>query len=237
MRKHKKFILTPITGILREVASANAVIGSGIETCPLSEYIFQSIFLKMTGFHEQKMKCICWELATDDYEYRYQRFTLNPIGEGSSYKDKSTVYKDLIELIKKNRATFNIDTEINRPAVRVSALSEIYDLCSKSNISSWAENTFLEFLADASLLPLNQFALAHTLFESVLKEKYELLYKHRNRCAHNIQSYQENLPTLSMLFNADTRYDHYFSRFALLNLLDKIFVELFTIYMQAFEEN
>jgi hypothetical protein len=183
------------------------------------------------------LKCICWELATDDYEYRYQRFTLSPIGEGSSYNDKSTVYKDLIDLIKKNRPTFDLAATFDKPAIRESALSEIRDLCFQSNISSWAENTFLEFQADGSLLPLDQFAQARTLFESVLKEKYDLLYKHRNRCAHNLQSYQENLPTLKMLFAADTKYDHYFIRFALLNLIDKIFVELFRIYLQAVEEN
>jgi hypothetical protein len=35
----------------------------------------QSIFIKMTGFQEQKLKCIVWELATDDYEYRYHKLT------------------------------------------------------------------------------------------------------------------------------------------------------------------
>jgi hypothetical protein len=54
MPKHTDFILSPITDILREVVSANAGIGNGIETYPLSEYILQSAFLKMTGFQEQK---------------------------------------------------------------------------------------------------------------------------------------------------------------------------------------
>ena len=30
----------------------------------------QSIFMKMTGAQEQKMKCICWEIATIDFDLR-----------------------------------------------------------------------------------------------------------------------------------------------------------------------
>ena len=74
----------PGTGI-----PANAGIGNGIETYPLGDYIMQSVFLKMTGFQEQKMKCICWELASNDYEYRYYRFTQNKLGECSNYKEKN----------------------------------------------------------------------------------------------------------------------------------------------------
>lgn len=69
MNKHKDFILSPIINILQEVASANYGIANGIETYPLSEHVMQSVFLRMTGFQEQKMKSICWELATNDYEY------------------------------------------------------------------------------------------------------------------------------------------------------------------------
>src|SRR5688572_16987320 len=87
LNNHTEFILSPTTDILRDVVSASAGIGHGIETYPLCDYVMQSAFLKMTGFQEQKMKCICWELATNDYEYRYE-FTKNPLGECSSYKEK-----------------------------------------------------------------------------------------------------------------------------------------------------
>lgn len=237
MYKHSEFILSPITGILKEVVSANAGIGNGIETYPLSEYILQSVFLKMTGFQEQKMKCICWELASNDYEYRYKRYTLSPLGECSSYQDKMAIYKDLIALIKKHRANFDIATGMDKNNIRTSAIAEITDLCSSSNLSSWAQSSFWDFVDDSTLIPLNQFASVHNLFENVLQEKYTLLYNHRNRCAHNTQSYQENLPTLKTLFNTDHRYDNYFVRFALLNLIDKIFVELYRKYIEVLEES
>ena len=70
MKNHKNFILSSISDVLNDAVSASAGVNSGIETYPLCDYIMQSVFLKMTGFQEQKMKCICWELATNDYEYR-----------------------------------------------------------------------------------------------------------------------------------------------------------------------
>lgn len=39
MYKHKKFILTPISEILREAVMSCKSIGKGIETYPLSDYI------------------------------------------------------------------------------------------------------------------------------------------------------------------------------------------------------
>ena len=67
-----KFILTPIADILQETVNACKGIGQGIETQSLGEYVLQTTFLKMTGAQEQKLKCICWEMATIDYRYRYQ---------------------------------------------------------------------------------------------------------------------------------------------------------------------
>ena len=104
---HTNFILSPITDILKDVVSASAGIGNGIETFPLCDYVMQSVFLKMTGFQEQKMKCVCWELATVDYEYRYE-FTKIPLGECSSFKEKQSIYKGLIEQIKKRSTNYQI---------------------------------------------------------------------------------------------------------------------------------
>ena len=106
---HAKFILTPILCILKEGIIACRGIGIGIETQALSEYVMQTIFLKMTGALEQKMKCICWEIASNDYEYRCQYLKKN-YGECSSYDDKNHVYKDLIEAILKINKNFNYET-------------------------------------------------------------------------------------------------------------------------------
>lgn len=67
------------------------------------------------------------------------------------------------------------------------------------------------------------------LLENYLK--YELLYNHRNRCAHNTQSYQQNLPTLEILQNKNYIYENYFIRFAVLILIDQIFILLYDKYL------
>ena len=103
---HTKFLLTPILSILKESIIACRGIGIGIETQTLSEYVMQTIFLKMTGALEQKMKCICWEIASNDYEYRYQYLKKN-YGECSRYEDKNHVYKDLINAIARINKSFN----------------------------------------------------------------------------------------------------------------------------------
>ena len=236
MSKHKDFILTPIAVILNEVVSANVGIGDGIETYPLIEYIMQSLFLKMTVFQEQKMKCICWELATEDYEYRYDRYTKKTLGECSSYEEKKNIYKDIIGIIKKLDPSFNVSNVLDRQAILIGTKTDMGGLFLNSNLYTWVEREFMEFQIISSATNSNHFATDLNLFENVLQDQYKLLYKHRNRCAHNTLSYQENLPTLTDLFREDHKYDNYLVRFFLLILIDKIFIELYKIYLNALEE-
>lgn len=231
LNNHTDFILSPITDILEDIAIACSGIGSGIETYPLYDYIMQSVFLKMTGFQEQKMKCICWELATNDYEYRYKRYTLDRLGECSSYDEKKDIYKDLIGQIKKDIPSFDASVSLNRQDIRNSTISKIKEVFSNTNLSSWTQNSFNEFIKDRNLIQPQHFASNDNLFENILQDKYKMLYTHRNRCAHNTQSYQQNLPTLKTLMNSNYKYDNYFVRFALLILVDKIFIELYIKYL------
>ncbi len=71
---------------------------------------------------------------------------------------------------------------------------------------------------------------------SNLNDIYSILYKHRNRCAHNTQSYQQNLPTLKTLANEDYQYENYFVRFAILILIDKVFIELYKKYLEVLDD-
>lgn len=54
MRKHEKFILTPITSILDEGCCAMSLIDDGLETYPLSEYLMQSLFFENDRFSRAK---------------------------------------------------------------------------------------------------------------------------------------------------------------------------------------
>lgn len=235
MNKHTDFILSSITSILQEVVYAKSCIGNGIETYPLSEYIMQSGFLKMTGFQEQKMKCICWDMATNDYEYRYDRYTKNPLGECSNFKEKNTIYLDLLKQIKKYKPSFVPATEIDKMAIRTKTIDFIKEVFSNSNLSGVDQRNLFEFLRDRTILADTQFLEPSALLQTKLQEKYEQLYTHRNRSAHNTQSYQENLPTLKTLFDENYKYDNYFVRFAILILIDNIFIELYKIYNEIVE--
>ena len=229
---------------MEDAIAASAGIGNGIETFPLYDYVMQSVFLKMTGFQEQKMKCICWDLATIDYEYRYDRFTKKTLGECSSYEEKKIVYKDLVDQIKKRKANFNILTELNKQIILTSTIAGIRNTFSGTNLSIWAQNRFNEFVSSNKIIEASHFVTSvkkgsdeTKLFENVLQQKYEVLYKHRNRCAHNTFSYQQNLPTLKTLESPEYKNENYFIYFSILVLIDKIFLELYGTYLKILEDN
>lgn len=265
MPNHTKFILSPITKILEDVVSASAGIGSGIETFPLCDYIMQSVFIKMTGFQEQKMKCVCWELATNDYEYRYD-FTKSPLGECSNYNDKQDIYKDLIEQIKKHSAT-SISIDIDKTDLLKNSISDVKDIFYNTNLSIWIQNSFDEY--DTIMNGMKDDCFSNKTSETNEKSMFincpncskynqktkphkcsitsniknfkgiydDHLYRNRNRIAHNSQSYQQNLPTLKTLVNEDYKYENYFIYFTVLVLIDKIFIALYEKYLTAVEEN
>lgn len=245
MGKHNKFIETPIFNILQECVLACNGLDDGIETQPLHEYIMQSVFLKMTGASEQKLKCICWEMATEDYEYRYN-FLKGTHGECSSYTDKNDIYNEIIKNIEKYDPSFAINGLIDNKAKFLNELKDkIKNLIEKSIISKWLEREFAFFKSEnngSGNVINDNFCKSqpnqkkHNLFNGDLKDDFEkYVYKHRNRCAHNLISYQENLPTLSTLADENYKYQNYFYRFYILILLDEIFMKLYAKYLEAIE--
>ena len=99
--QHSEFILSPLIDLMRYGLSACKGTGDGIESFPLCEYVTQSLFLKLTGAQEQKIKCICWDVATLDYEYRYEFLNKKNYGECSDWNSKNGVYNDLLKVIQK----------------------------------------------------------------------------------------------------------------------------------------
>lgn len=98
MSKHEKFILTSISLIPQETLISCTPLHNGINSYPLCEYIMQTTFLKMTGASEQKIKCILWELATDNYDFRYEYLKDN-YGECSNYESKEKAFQNLLKCI------------------------------------------------------------------------------------------------------------------------------------------
>ncbi|WP_412493592.1 hypothetical protein [Vibrio cyclitrophicus] len=161
---HNKFILSPIKNILVDVTSACIGIGSGVETYPLCDYVMQSALLKMTGAQEQKMKCICWELATNDYEYRYQRFNLKPFGECSNYQEKKELYKDLvIQIEKHSELKFKDNLIDNNQILRITNHS-IIESFENTNLLTWAKKYHIEYESIWSNVNCKYFANQENLF-------------------------------------------------------------------------
>lgn len=65
-----------------------------------------------------------------------------------------------------------------------------------------------------------------------LKDIFDIAIRHRNRCAHNISSYQQNLPALEELQKEEYVLENYLVRFAILLIVDKVFVALFRKYLE-----
>ncbi|MNL16772.1 hypothetical protein D3C87_1378260 [compost metagenome] len=238
---HTSFIMSPITEILTDVVSASVGIGSGIETFPMCDYVMQSVFLKMTGFQEQKLKCICWELASVDFEYRYD-YKTNPVGERSSYNDKQTLYKDLIGQLQKRSKNFKVASDLDKKEILNRTTTAVKEIFAESNLSIWSQKSFNEYGIIWNEIKTKHFANDNNNLFTALKDGElslqviyrDYLYRFRNRIAHNTQSYQQNLPTLNTLVSQNYIYENYFIWFSTLVLIDEIFRELYRLYLQTF---
>lgn len=145
MTHHERFIRTSITTILDEAAVAVSCINASIEACKICEYFMQTVFLKMTGFQEQKMKCVCWDMATDDYEYRYERFRRKPLGECSSYDEKCTVYKDVVNCIKKKNLFANYCTDLQALPLKAKVTDALEKFHDAIKPLGWLERQYMYF--------------------------------------------------------------------------------------------
>ena len=290
----RKLILTPIASILRDTVTACNGIGCGIETQSLGEYVLQTTFLKMTGALEQKLKSICWEMATNDFDYRYQYLKKN-YGECSSYEEKSCIYRDLVKMIVKSEPRFSVamlfsdvdisekenelienrikDTQKNQERKKGRKLNDVEaqklsdgmrahwaknGICEKERaifsrivlfesmqdlvegivggtmVAQWEQHNYQNFVLNCKGLASGRFAMGDVLLDKDYQDLYtNVVYKHRNRCAHNLASFQSNLPTLKTLTEDGFVYDNYYWRFSLLLLLDEVFMRLYKAYVEA----
>ena len=227
---HQDFIHTSALTVINEAINACSGIGFGMETYPLKEYLFQNLFLRLTGFQEQKLKCICWTLATYDFDYR--RILLKDddrLGECSTFDSKTRIYVRLLEIIGRlKNHPFKIDDILDHAKIRRFTEDSIVTIFQKTPFEVWASGEFAEFKKNKGLFKESHFCTdLTTLLQSSLQEVYIELYNHRNRCAHNTLSYQDNLPSFTTFKNGKF-YGNYFVWYALLLLLDKVFIELFS---------
>lgn len=248
MKSNTDFILSPIVKILEHATQAASGMGDGIETYPLSDYLMQSVFLQMTGFQEQKFKSVHWEIASFDYDYRYEVLSgkKNKIGECSTYEIKNMLLNDLFAEIKKENSS--VSTNNYKERLLNETRAELSQIFKNSNILYMNERQYNLFKSDKRFIVDNLFEENSDKFElfkgnkkdskiskdSLRYEYEEKLYRHRNRCAHNLLSYQQNLPDFKTLLD-DEYENNYFVWFAMLILIDKITIELFLKFIEMSE--
>lgn len=303
---HTDFILNPLMEVLANGVRACTSLPVGIENSALGEYFMQSLFLRITGAQEQKLKCICWVMATNDYRYRYDLLNVKQYGECSEYRHKKGIYADLNNQIQMYDSNFiplyaleNVPvTEDQKAEIRSKWEREIDDRRRKeaehiiaeqkkkksgeldqeakeeilNNLmrkrypeKEWKERLFKEkkvlfikdmvsrFMAMMEHSPLTAWNYREYLFfkehwEEVMGEKQlvlsdneflgsrlqgfyqQLVFEHRNRIAHNTASYMKDMPSLGTMADKDYVYKNYFFRFAILILIDEVFMLMFRRY-------
>ena len=232
-RIHVSFIRRPIAVYLQEAVDACSNLGEGIENYAIIGFVMQTCFLNMTGASEQKMKCICWEVATDDYEYRYE-WLKTSIGEYSAYADKNSVYKMLLNQIRKENPTYVFSDKDCEEVIKEVA-QELEDILADTPLALWSDRLYNEAKAAMTLLTTDNLATEDNMLMDTKDVKVQTiytdyLYRQRNRLAHNATSYQENLPSLKSLAVSNGKHENYYLWFVLLMVIDGVFRRLFEEY-------
>ena len=241
--EHCTFIKTSLVNIMKDAVASSALLGDGMEFYAVSGYLLQSLFLKMTGAQEQKMKCICWELATNDLEYRHTRYYQKwSLSECSTLKDKTSVYKDLYSAILEIDNSYNPYPDVSSKTKLIEDVrTSIEAIFQNSNFHKVRYQDFVSFQHIFHNMPPSNLELTG---KKIFKEGasspnadtdifciYNLLYRQRNREAHNLQSYQLNLPDLKALRNEKVqKYNNVFLFFGVLLMIDEIFIKMFNHY-------
>ena len=244
---HLPFILKPATEIVKEAIWSLNATNSGIETYPTSSYLLHSLSLKLTGAQEQKLKCICWELACRDYEYRFERFERNRYSECSDYDDKNMVYKDILNAIKKHDDSFLITDDIKNNILNVwkDSTRQLFEHSVLCHNFKRKYDEYKEFIIDVDkewIMNNNQlFTKEDNISRAARIKTFNLglqglfkkyIYVERNRCAHNTRSYQHNLPSIKELVSPEHKLQNYFLFMSVIILLDEIYKKLFETYLE-----
>lgn len=221
MSKHGTFIYKPIESIIEEACTATLSIGVGIETFPLSGYLLQTIFINMTGFQEQKLKCIAWDIATEDFEFR--RTFLNEGDKGfSTYESKNSLYRSLIGMLGIKEIPNDIRKDMKNKIPKIMS-----GILKDSTVIYWNEPQYKFFMEKfQEEIIIDNFGKQNLLSDK-LNSIYSDLYYHRNKIAHNTSSYQHNLPTLIQLEKFESTDQNFLIWFFELILIDRMFIYLF----------
>lgn len=237
MRQHESFILKPMSSLVEEAVLSVSGMTSMIDCYPLCRYIKDALMLQLTGFQEQKLKCIMWEMATDDLEFRYKYILQKNLGECSNISDKQDIFKHIIRQIRKKEVGYKLPESIREK--NVNSIKDLMDKTFANTIlKAGSEREFKDYQELANGLSNKSFGFDEQLLYGKIggldsvKFYKEYLYSQRNRLAHNTSSYQENLPCFDQLADPNSKLHNYFLFYAYLMMMDGVFVEVFRKYMQ-----
>ncbi len=232
---HTDFITSDIFEIVDDAIMSASTIDPNIAHYPLCEYLLQSVFLRLTGYQEQKLKCILWEIASDDFDFRYKYLNGSfNVGECSRLEDKNKVYVILKKTLEDKNHIFPFPDE-NKTNIQISEIRD--NLISKFETTifrKWLPRDFSRFIDFSKKIHYrdNGYFTVSGIFggDNSLNDSFEKLYRHRNRCAHNLLSYQSNIPKLLDITNDDGS-DNYFTRILLICMIDNVFTRMFKFYV------
>lgn len=240
MAKHSDFILTPTSEILEEAGVAIGNQACGIENFPLKEYFLQSLFLKLTGAQEQKCKCILWDVGTYDYEIRYQFFgsRSESIGECSALAAKNKIFKAVKDRLEFLKSPLKIDDEIRKPCIE-NVRTQITDFYERCRSQGWSPGEYDEYESVFGQMGLRHFYQKSNLLADGKSPGWASIYdmavfRHRNRCAHNLLSYQGNKPGFALL-KEEYKYWNYYLRYALILLVDAILSDVYRQWLEKMQ--
>ena len=239
MRKHESFIMKPMSSIIEEAVLSVSGVGFSMESFPLCRYVKDALMLQLTGFQEQKLKCIMWEMATDDYEFRYQNIFQKNLGECSNVKDKQEIFRHLIRQIRIKDSNYSIP-EISRETIVNTTKNVMRTVFEGTILKTCSEREFKSYLDISKSFTKSSFGVGEQLFCGNVSgvnaiEFYDrFLYRQRNRLAHNTTSYLENIPGFSSLADPNDILRNYFLFYAYLMMMDGVFVEAFNKYLSLY---
>lgn len=243
--KHKEFILKPMITVIKEAVQSTEVIDNSMTIFPLTEYIMKSLFLNLTGFQEQKIKCIAWEIAYNNYKFREEfKNKIKTWNEFSSYNTKNEIFKKCYEINKELKEENNIsyNKEQMETIKLIDIKNELIECIKNSNLVKSSQRDFYEFcmlekIKNINILEYKGNTNKVELLEIGLQEIYELVYQERNRLAHNTLSYQQRFPIWKKSFIKNRDLNNYFLYFLVLCYIDRIFIKLFEEFSQLLENN
>lgn len=237
MKQHSQFILKPMSSVVEDAVAAVSALSLKLEVYPLIKYIREALLLRMTGFQEQKIKCVLWEMATDNYELRYKFISgAIKIGEGSRYDDKKTVYKILFEQIKEFDSAYMIDGTTKSNIIRTvkDSMDALFEGTVLKQSMEREYSDFQSIYNSCNVISMggDTFVIGDICGESIKDFHDKYLIRERNRIAHNTVSYQDNLPSFGKLIDQKDILRNFFLFYAYLMMIDELLVVIYSKYLQ-----